>query len=596
MHRRWFLNRTNAEFISYLSRSASISPIFSQILISRGIKTAAETQDFLNPGIAGLSDPFDLQGVKEAVERIKVARKQGERVFIHGDYDADGLTATAIMVSALRTAGLDVHYFIPHRMTHGYGFNIVGVETAKKAGAKLIITVDCGIGSFEAAAHAQSLGIDLIITDHHEPTRNEGARDKGQGAEDSGDGQKLVTHYASRITDFMIPHAVAVINPKCSSPEPSRFTVLCGSGIAFKLAQAMAMDNNIAFFQDDLLPLLDLAALGTVADVVPLIGENRIIVKLAMQHIQDGNRLGIRALKQAAGLDNKQLKAGLLAFTLVPRINAAGRVGDAQDVVKLFLSDSEQEAYDLAAWLDRTNSERRKIEEIVYQDALSELKGIDAAAVIILAKEGWHPGVLGIVASKIAESFNLPAFIFSIESGIAKGSGRSIPAFDICAGLSECRDLLIAFGGHKQAAGVTLRAEDLPALQQRLRQIIQRDVSREDLIRTLEIHASVLLNQLDTQLMCELELLEPFGYGNPEPLLGARELEMMYPKVLKDRHLKMKLRKGASYLDAIGWDMGHLLEDLSHAAIFDAVFTPSYNDWNGNRNIQLVLKGLRPSA
>ena len=595
MHRRWFLNRTNAEFVSYLSRSASISPVFSQILINRGIKTAAEVQDFLNPGITGLSDPFDLQGVKQAVERIKVARKQGERVFIHGDYDADGLTATAIMVSALRTAGLDVHYFIPHRMTHGYGFNIVGVETAQKAGATLIITVDCGIGSFEAAAHAQSLGIDLIITDHHEPTQKERATGKRQGAEDSMDAQELVTHYTSRITDFMIPPAVAVINPKCAS-ESSRLTVLSGAGITFKLAQAMAMDNDIGFSEDDLLPLLDLAALGTIADVVPLIGENRIIVKQAMQHIQDGSRLGLRALKQTAGLDNKLMKAGLLAFTMVPRINAAGRMGDAQDVVRLFLSDSEQEAYDLAAWLDRTNSERKKIEEIVYQDALSQLKGIDAAEVIMLAKEGWHPGVLGIVASKIAESFNLPAFIFTIENGIAKGSSRSIPAFDICAGLSECRDILISFGGHKQAAGVKLRAENLPAFEQRLHQIIQRDISQEDLLPTLDIHASVLLNQMDTQLMRELELLEPIGYGNPEPLLGARELEIMYPKVLKDRHLKMKLRKGASYLDAIGWDMGHLLEDLSQATIFDAVFTPSYNDWNGNRNIQLILKGLRPST
>jgi len=591
MHRRWFLNRTNAEFISYLSRAASISPVFSQILINRGIKTPAEVQDFLNPGLTGLSDPFDLHGIREAVDRIKVAHRLGERVLIHGDYDADGLTATTIMVSALRTAGLDVHYFIPHRMTHGYGFNIIGVEAAQKAGAKLIITVDCGIGSFEAAAHAQSLGIDLIITDHHEPTQKEGAKGKGRGAE----GEQGTESKEPNIQEFVVPNAVAVINPKCS-PGSSRLTMLCGAGIAFKLAQAMAMDNDIAFSQEDLLPLLDLAALGTVADVVPLIGENRIIVKEAMQHIQDGNRLGMRALKQAAGLDKKQVKAGLLAFTMVPRINAAGRIGDAQDVVRLFLSASEQEAYDLAAWLDRTNSERQKIEEIVYQDALAQIKGIDADAVIVLAKEGWHPGVLGIVASKIAESFHLPAFIFSIENGIAKGSSRSIPAFDICRGLSECSDLLISFGGHKQAAGVKLRAADLPAFEQRLRQIIQRDIAQGDLVSTLEIHAPVLLNQLDAQLMRELELLEPFGFGNPEPLLGARGLEVMYPKVLKDRHLKLKLRKSASYFDAIGWDMGHLLEDLGQAALFDAVFTPSYNDWNGNRNIQLVLKGLRPST
>lgn len=595
MHRRWFLNRTNAEFISYLSRSASISPIFSQILISRGIKTAAEVQEFLHPGLTGLSDPFDLKGVEETVQRIKAAHRQGERVLIHGDYDADGLTATAIMISALRTAGVDVHYFIPHRITHGYGFNIVGVEAAKKIGATLIITVDCGIGSFEAAAHAQSIGIDLIITDHHEPTQKEGAGGKRQGAEGSSDGQELITHHTSRITDFMVPHAVAVINPKLNL-KPSTLNILSGAGIAFKLAHAMAMDNEITFSQDDLLPLLDLAALGTVADVVPLIGENRIIVKEALQRIQDGSRLGIRALKQASGLDKRQMKAGLLAFTMVPRINAAGRMGDAQDVVRLLLSESEQEAYDLAAWLDRTNSERQKVEEIVFQDALSELKGIGPESVIMLAKEGWHPGVLGIVASKIAESYNLPAFVFAIENGIAKGSSRSIPAFDICEGLSKCRDILIAFGGHKQAAGVKLRAEDLPALQQRLHQIIQRDISLEDLVPTLEIHAAVQLSELNAQLMRELELLEPLGYGNPEPLLGARELEIMYPKVLKDRHLKMKFRKGAAYFDAIGWDMGHLLEDFSQAAIFDAVFTPSYNDWNGNRNIQLILKGLRPSV
>jgi len=586
MHRRWFLNRTNAEFLAYLSRAASISPVFSQILINRGIKTPSEVQDFLNPGMTGLSDPFDLQGVREAIERIKIARRQGERVFIHGDYDADGLTATAIMVSALRTAGLDVQYFIPHRMTHGYGFNVVGVEEAQKAGATLIITVDCGIGSFEAAAYAQILGIDLIITDHHEPERALSVKREASGEKDD-------THFTAH--PVRVPSAVAVINPKCT-PESSRLTVLCGAGLAFKLAQAMAMDNNIAFSQDDLLPLLDLAALGTIADVVPLVRENRIIVKEAMQHLQDGSRLGMRALKQASGLDRRQMKAGLLAFTMVPRINAAGRMGDAQNVVKLFLSDSEQEASDLAAWLDRINSERQKIEEIVCQDALSQLKGIDAAAVIMLAKKGWHPGVLGIVASKIAESFNLPAFIFAIENGIAKGSSRSISAFDICAGLSECRDLLISFGGHKQAAGVKLRADNLPALEQRIRQIIQRDISREDLIPTLEIHASVQLNDLTNPLMRELELLEPFGYGNPEPLLGARELEIMYPKVLKDRHLKMKLRKSASYFDAIGWDMGHLLEDLGQAAIFDAAFTPSYNDWNGNRIIQLVIKGLRPSS
>lgn len=557
----------------------------AQILINRAIKTPDSVQDFLNPSFGGLSDPFALRGVKEAVERIKIAHRLGERVFVHGDYDADGLTATAIMVSALRTAGLDVDYFIPHRMAHGYGFNLIGVQAAQKAGAGLIITVDCGIGSFEAAAYAMSLGIDLIITDHHEPARPLHIKREAFGKESDD---------PSSSHAVAAPPAAAVINPKCSS-ESAGLTDLCGAGIAFKLAHAMALDAGIDFSHDDLLPLLDLAALGTIADVVPLMGENRIMVKEAVQYIQNGARPGLRALRQSAGLDRRQQKAGLLAFTIVPRINAAGRLGDAGDVVRLFLSESEQEACDLSAWLEQANSERQKIEEQVYQDALSMLEGMEASVVIMLAKEGWHPGVLGIVASKIAESCHLPAFLFAIEDGIAKGSCRSIPAFDIVAGLAECRDMLVSFGGHKQAAGVKLRAGDLPAFQQRMQQIIQRDISGEDLAPTLEIDAAVLLGDLTNQLMRELELLEPFGHGNPEPLLGARDLEVMYPRALKDRHLKMKLRKGASYFDAIGWDMGHLLEELSQAPNVDAVFTPSYNDWNGSRSIQLVLKGIRPS-
>lgn len=595
MHRRWFLNRTNTEFISYLSKSASVSPVLAQILVNRGIKTAADAQDFLNPGITGLSDPFDITGVKEAIQRIRSAHRQGERVFVHGDYDADGVTAAAIMVSALKKAALDVNYFIPHRITHGYGFNRAGVDAAHQTGAKLIITVDCGIRSFEAAAYAKSLGIDLIITDHHEPAEKKVARDKWQGPEDSINSQELVTHHASRITDFVIPQAVAVINPKLSR-DGSPLSILSGAGLAFKLAHAMALDKGFSFSEDDLLLLLDLTALGTVADVVPLTGENRIIIKGALPYLHNGCRPGVQAIKQLTGLDKRQVKAEHLAFTMIPRINAAGRMGDAQDVVKLLLSDSPEECSALASWIDAMNSNRQKVEEIVYNEALSALGSMDGESVIVLAHENWHPGVLGIVASKLTEAFNLPAFVFAVEDGIAKGSCRSIPTFDLSKGLAECEDLLITYGGHKQAAGVKLRADNIPQFRQRIRQIILKEVSPDALIPTLEIDASVRLNEVNGQLMRELELLEPFGYGNAEPFLGARELELVYPKVLKERHLKMRLKKGASYFDAIGWDMGHLLENVNQAVSFDAVFTPSYNDWNGTRSIQLILKGLRPSA
>ncbi len=592
MHRRWIVNRTNADYLAYLSKASSISPVFAQILINRGIKTVSDVQDFLNPGLTGCSDPFALGGMRAAIDRLKAAHTQGDKVLVHGDYDADGLTATALLVSALRTAGFDTDYFIPHRMTHGYGFNAAGVAAAQKAGSRLIITVDCGISSFAAAAHAKSLGIDVIITDHHEPARRE---DERSGMQHPDEGRGYDASPLSHVGDVLLPDAVAVINPKLSIQD-AKLSILSGAGIAFKVAQAMALDADLRFSHDDLLSLLDLAALGTIADIVPLVGENRVITKEAMQYIQSGTRRGLQALKQAAGIGGRQIRAGMLSFTIVPRINAAGRIAEAQDVVNLLLSDSDQEAYELSAWLDSVNSERQRIEEAVFQDALERVKGSDADTVIVLAAETWHEGVLGIVASKLADAFGVPAFVFSITDGIAKGSARSIPAFDICAGLGACRDLLISFGGHKQAAGVRLKAEDLQVFQQRMRDVISLQISAQDMIPALEIHAPVKLSEVNAGLMKELELLDPVGHGNPEPLLGAKDLEVIGPKIVGSRHLKMKLRKGAIIFDAIGFDMGRLFETVGQAATLDSAFTPAYNDWNGNRYLQLVLKGIRPSA
>jgi single-stranded-DNA-specific exonuclease len=518
--------------------------------------------------------------MREAIERIKAARQQGEKVLVHGDYDADGLTATAITVSALRTAGLDAGYFIPHRMQHGYGFNAAGVEIAQKTGARLIITVDCGIGAFDAADRARQLGMGVIITDHHEPMRPDTMRG-GQvmGHEDEG---------------VLLPSAAAVINPKCYA-RTSPLASLSGAGIAFKLAQAMAIDGDMRFSQDDLLPLLDLAALGTIADVVPLRGENRVIAREAMPYLQNGSRRGLQALKLAAGLDGRQIKSGLLSFTLVPRINAAGRIADAHDVVRLLLSEDEQEAFELASWLDRTNGERQRIEETVCQEARAQIQEVGADTVIVLAAAAWHQGVLGIVASKLAEEYHLPAFVFSLDDGVAKGSARSIPAFDICGGLGECRDILLSYGGHKQAAGVKLKASDLPVFAQRMKTIFRRETAQKDVAPALEIHAPVKLGEVNGSLMKEIAMLEPLGYGNPEPLFGAKDLEVSRPRVVGTKHLRLKVKNGPFLLDAIGFDMGSIIDDLAPSTPYDAAFTPAYNDWNGGRYLQLVLKGIRPS-
>jgi single-stranded-DNA-specific exonuclease len=573
VRRRWFINRTNPEFVGYLSRASSISPFLARVLINRGIKTPSAVCDFLTPGITGLSDPFDLPGMQTAVERIASAAARNEKVLVHGDYDTDGLTATVIMVEALRKSGLDVSHLIPVRAAHGYGFNAVAVAEAKKRGVKLIISVDCGITSFDAAAVATREGIDVIITDHHEP-----AVRQDHGAEPG----------------FSVPEAVAVVNPKLL-PEGSGLEILSGAGVSFKAAQALAADKRFPFSQDDALSLLDLAALGTLADVVPLRGENRIILREGMRLLHAAERPGVRALKDVCGLTEKKLKAGLLAFTMVPRMNAAGRLADAGDVVRLLLSEDYEEAAGLSEWLDGLNAERQRIEEEVYQRALSKLDRdvADTDTVIVLSEEGWHEGVLGIVASRLAEKFYRPVFVFTLENGIAKGSARSIPSFDIRGGLAGCGQFLMTYGGHKQAAGVRMKAENMRSFEEAIRQIVVQSLDKDDLVPMLRIDSDIELPQISHALVRELEMLEPFGCGNAEPLFGSKGLGVAAPRTVGNNHLKMRLSKNSQSFDAIGFHMGLHFEHLGCPDVIDAVFAPAFNEWNGTRHLQLVLRDFR---
>lgn len=578
MNRRWLINRTNPEYVRYLSQAASISPVLAQVFINRGIKTPAEIHDFLHAGLTGLSDPFALPDINAAVERIRSARVRNERVLVHGDYDTDGLTATAIMVHTLKAMGMDVHYFVPNRMTHGYGFNLPSVEAAEKIGANLIITVDCGITAIEAASSAKEKGIDVIITDHHEPVKT------------------AVSGRQSAVRDeFLLPPAVAVVNPKLNTLDPALWT-LSGAGVAFKMVQAIAMDETLPFGTDDALPLLDLAALGTLADVVPLTGENRIILKEGLRYIGGAYRPGIRSLLDVSGLREREIRASLLSFTVVPRINASGRIGDATDVVGLFLSASSEETLSIAEKLDTTNSRRQKIEEEVYQEAISQLKGKGYDSAIVLCGKGWHTGVVGIVASRIADEFCRPTFVFNQEGDLAKGSARSIPAFDIYKGLSACEDLLLSFGGHRQAVGLKLRESDVLFFEERINAEVRRVVTRENFVPTIQIDTEVMLPEVNTRMVREMSALEPFGYGNPEAILGARGLDVLNLKVVGKKHLKMRLRQHSLSIDAIGFDMGKHLDHLNGSALLDAAFTPTINEWNGNKYLQLNLKACRPSG
>lgn len=581
---RWLVNRTNPEYIDYFSRVSSISPICAQVLVNRGVKTPEQLTAFLNPDPGKLSDPFDLPGLKRAVERIKEARQRGERVLIHGDYDADGVSATAIMVEALRTLGIDVHYFIPHRLNHGYGFGMPGIEKAKELGAKLIITVDCGITSFEAVALANASGMEVIITDHHEPVRR-----NSEVSQQSIENRIQAPEDGVQKADIVLPEAFAIVNPKISDAL-SGSAHLSGAGVAFKIVQGLFGNES-----DIVYKVLDIAALGTGADVVPVLDDNRIILKEGIKLIQSGERIGIKALKEAAGIRPEFFRTSLLYYVLVPRINAAGRIADATDVVRLLTTHSEGEAETLARWLHGLNAKRQEIEEAVFQEALQMLEKADARGPIVLASAGWHLGVVGIVAARLAERFYRPSVVLSIENGIAKGSARSIPAFDLHSGLAQCGELLKRFGGHKQAAGLALPTENIEQLRAMLSRVVDNTLSEDDFFPVLNIDAAVNIADISVELIDELARLEPFGYGNDEPLLGARGLEVIQPKIVGKNHLKMRLRQGGRRVDSIGFDFGDLLPLVEENSHIDAAFVPAINEWDGGRFIQLNLKAIRPT-
>lgn len=575
MHRKWLLNKTNPAYVDYVSRVASVSRPFAQVLIGRGIKTPELLDTFLNPRTSLLSDPMDLPDLGKALERIRAARDRSETVLVHGDYDADGTSATAIMVEGLKQLGIRTRYFIPNRETHGYGFGMHGIECARRAGASLIITVDCGISSFEACAVAKERNMDVIITDHHEPVRP-------HTGDPSASPEQM---------PFVIPGALAVVNPRLMTGT-SALRDLSGAGVAFSVVRALLGSDS-----DEIIPFFDLAALGTAADVVPVFGDNRIIIKEGMRLIYSGQRPGIRALKEVSGIRNDSHRTAPLSFSMIPRINAAGRIADASVVVTLLTTESQAEADEIALRLNQLNLQRQQIEESVCRDALRLLERIDVERcnAVVLAAEGWHPGVLGIVASRIAEKHYKPTFVLAIDNGIAKGSARSIPPFDICRGLSECRDLLIRFGGHRQAAGLSLSSDMIGRFTQTISDIAGQTLSEEDLTPTLRLDAAVTMTEVTHELIDEIIRLEPLGFRNEEPLFGAKDLEVVEPRVVGNNHVKMRLKQHGKRLDTIGFDLGGEIESLTGATRIDAAFCPMINEWNGGRYLQLSLKAFRTS-
>jgi single-stranded-DNA-specific exonuclease len=530
---RWLIKSADEELVSQIAREARVSPLVARLLVMRGVMTSGAAAEFLEPKLEHLHSPYLMKGMRDAVARIQQAISGSERILIYGDYDVDGTTAIVILKRAIEIAGGSAEFHVPHRIRDGYGMKDDVIERAAAEGVRLVISVDTGIRAFAAAEAARRVGLDLIVTDHHLPE----------------DGQ--------------LPHALAVLNPNqpdCGYPCKS----LCGAGIAFKIAQALLEAKDEADARRRLLPsFLKMAAIATVADAVPLVGENRVIAKLGLAGLRDPRNPGLRALMTVAQLADRQrqLTASDVAFRIAPRMNAAGRMDVAQTVIELFEVRDEDKARELASRLNQLNSDRQQSEQQIVQaleQRLTEPQFAEARC-IVLDGEGWHRGVIGIAATRVVERTCRPALVISRENGEGHGSGRSIPAFHLLAALESCHELFTRFGGHAHAVGFSLPSDRIEDLRQRLDAYARARLTPDDLIPILEAESEIELSGITPELIQTVQKMEPFGVGNREPMFVSRQLRVLLPpKVLKEKHAKLRVGQTngkAMRFDAMAWRM-----------------------------------------
>ncbi|HEX5438599.1 MAG TPA: single-stranded-DNA-specific exonuclease RecJ [Gemmatimonadaceae bacterium] len=548
--------------IQLLAAELHLPVAICRLLCQRGYATPARATRYLRPRLEQLHDPQLMLDLDAAVARLVAAIRAGELIMVHGDYDVDGICSTTLLVRALRGSGARVLPFIPHRVTDGYDLSLAGVRAAQQAGAAVLLTCDCGTNAVEPVQAACAAGIDVIISDHHLP---------------SGP----------------LPRCVAILNPKrpgCGYPDKD----LAAVGVAFKLAVALARALGQA--EESVYELLDLVALATIADVVPLRGENRVLARYGLRRLMQSSNAGLRALIRSAGLDGKRLTAGRIGFILAPRLNAAGRLAHALRGVELLTTDNEHEANAIARELEELNLRRQALDRDTLARARQMLHGIDLDETygIMLAEEGWHPGVIGIVASRLVEEVCRPVVLVAMQGADGKGSGRSIPAFDLHAALDGCRDLLVRFGGHRSAAGVTVRAERLAEFGARFNAIARARLAPEDLVPELRVDLDVPLADASRDFEALLRHFEPFGAGNASPVLVARDVRLAAPARQVGRgHLKLRLASDGAELEAVGWGMGPLAAELGEATALDVAFRLERDEWNGESRLQAKLADIR---
>jgi single-stranded-DNA-specific exonuclease len=576
---RWSFSSPDPERVDELCSQARVSPLVARLLVLRGI-TPESAARFLAPALDQLHSPYLMRGMHIVVERLSAAIANREGILIYGDYDVDGTTAVVVLKTAIELCGGAADFHVPHRIKEGYGIKDDVIERAAAAGIKVVISVDTGIRAFQAAETARRVGIDLIVTDHHLPEAHEG-----------------------------VPNALAVLNPNqpgCGYPCKE----LCGAGVAFKIAQALFAKFKDAADQARLVPsFLKMVAIATIADAVPLVGENRIIARLGLEGLRRPVNGGLKALMEVSGLaDGRTLAAGDVGFRLGPRINAAGRMDVARDVIELFTSKDAARCKAIAEKLNQLNLERQQEEQRIVaeiEELLAAEPDLSGRYCMVFDGEGWHRGVVGIVASRVVERTGHPALVIAREGEEAHGSGRSISAFHLLNALESCHELFTRFGGHEHAVGFALPSKDVPVLKQRLDLYAQTRLKPEDLVPQLEIDAEIPLNAITPELFENLGRLEPFGHGNPEPVFSSRAVNLLLPpRVLKDKHIKLRVnqrlpdQKPSFHYEAVGWRMFERLraEPLDPGDSLDVAFTVGMNSHPDFGGLELTLEDYRKSG
>ncbi len=559
---QWVLPKTvNDEVALKIEKEFNIHPVIARILYNRQIDTKSKIDKYFNYDLNNLYDPFLLDGMDKAVERIITAMREGENILIYGDYDVDGVTSVSILYDCLFNLGGKVSFFIPDRFKEGYGLSEQGIKIAKKRNTSLIITVDCGVSAINEVEFANEQGIDVIICDHHE-------------------------------TGDKIPNAVAVVNPKIKNSNYP-FRELAGCGVAFKLMQALTAELN--FPKDYVYKYLDLVAMGTAADIVPLIDENRIFVKNGLDLINKSPGCGIFALLENCGVLGQELTVNAIVFMLAPRINSVGRMSNAKKAVHLLTTKSLQQARNIARILEKENEKRKSIDEGTFEEAKEIVKenvDIDSKRILVLSKENWHIGVIGIVASRVMEKFNRPSIMISIQEGVGKGSARSTLNFDMYSALKKLDYLMINFGGHRYAAGITILEKNIAKLDEEVNKLSADEFKIEEMTPKLVIDSKIELNQFNANFLNNLKSLAPFGPSNMRPVFVTYDLQI-YGKfsIVGNNHLKMKFKQNDVVIDAIGYNLGKYIDELKKPyRQLNCAYVLEETKWSRQKTIQMRIK------